>query len=338
MASLRTVGWATLALMLAACGQHDGAAQNGGAAQQAVNQAAPGNDVAPVAQAASSDFSIDRVPVSNASLGSFPYFSLPDGYQPLNKPETRDFGHFPFWTGKAFHDVEGKIFMSSIGPGDGKTFSGYELKKNIAAELAQAGAVLVTDGKVPSDLSHALPQDVAVGMVDGLGDIYNNPVETWVIRRPDRQIWVHFTTDDSSAAWTILETKPFVQTARLLPASALAHDIKANGKAVIHVNFATDGTQILPDSRPQIDAVTALLKGDPALKIAVNGYTDDTGSPAHNQALSDGRAKAVASALIAAGIGANRLEAKGYGATNPVSSNDSEEGKAANRRVELVKR
>lgn len=335
-------GWTALALALAGCG-HGGAGGNNAAAladaDQAapVNQAAPAAAATPAAAASPAAFSIDSVPVTNVALGSFPYFSLPDGYQVMNKPVTLDFGHFPFWTGKAFHYVEGKVYQASIEAGDDKTYSSFELKKNIAAELQQAGATQIADGKIPSDLSHGLPDEIAVGMIDGLGDIYNDPTETWVIHRPDRQIWVHFTTNSASGAWTIVESKPFVPTAKLLPASELKKDIDANGKAVIHVNFATDKTTILPDSTSQIDAVTTLLKDNPGLRLAVNGYTDDTGSAAHNQSLSDGRAKAVMAALVAAGISADRLQAKGQGASDPVSSNDSEEGRAANRRVELVK-
>lgn len=163
------------------------------------------------------EFSIDDIPMSTVPLGSFPYLSLPDGYEPMNAPETRDFGHFPFWIGSGFHDVEGKLFMSFISAKPGKTYSDFELKKNIEAELKQAGGQELTDSKIPGSLTDQLPEDVKVGMNTGLGDVYNNPTETWVIRRPDRQIWVHFVGGGGSASWTILETKPFTQSATLLP-------------------------------------------------------------------------------------------------------------------------
>lgn len=280
---------------------------------------------------------LDDIPVSTVPLGGFPYFALPAGYQPMNPPETREFGHFPFWTGTALHDVEGKVFLSLISAKDGKTYSSYELKKNIEAVLTQAGARKLTDGRIPDTVTDTLPEDVKIGMYDGLGNVYAEPTQTWVIRRPDRQIWVHFVPGSSSASWTILETKPFAQTAALLPADRLKQDIDKTGRAVIHVNFATDKTEILSESAAQIDAVTSLLKTNPGLKLAINGYTDETGSAAHNQSLSDGRAKAVMTTLIASGIAKDRLRAKGFGAASPVASNGNEEGRAKNRRVELVK-
>lgn len=289
------------------------------------------------AAAAAAAFALDSVPVSDAPLGRFPYFALPDGYQPVNPPETREFGHFLFWTGAALREVEGKVFLSLIGPKDGKTYASYELRKNIEAVLTQAGGRKIADGRIPGSVTETLPEDIRVGMYEGLGNVYGAPVQTWVIRRPDRQIWVHFVPDSNGAAWTILETKPFVQTAALLPAERLKQDLDKTGKAVIQVNFATDRTEILPASAPQIDAVAALLRTDPGLRLAINGYTDGAGAAAHNQALSDGRAKAVVARLVGAGIAKDRLRAEGFGAASPVASNDSAAGRAQNRRVELVK-
>ncbi|XYD11392.1 OmpA family protein [Methylobacterium sp. NMS12] len=287
--------------------------------------------------AASPAFAPDAVPVSEAPLGRFPYFALPDGYQPLNLPETREFGHFLFWTGTALHEVEGRVFLSLIGPRDGKTFSAYELRKNVEAVLTQAGGRKIADGRIPASVTETLPEDIRVGMYEGLGNVYGAPAQTWVIRRPDRQIWVHFVPDSNGAAWTILETRPFVQTAALLPAEQLKQDLDRTGKAVIRVNFATDRTEILPASAPQIDTVVALLRTDPGLRLAINGHTDGTGAAAHNRTLSDRRAKAVMAKLVAAGIARDRLRAQGFGAASPVAANDGEAGRAQNRRVELVR-
>lgn len=105
----------------------------------------------------------------------------------------------------------------------------------------------------------------------------------------------------------------------------------------LHVNFATDQARILPDSQPQIEQVSQLLKQDASLKLAINGYTDRTGDLAHNKTLSYDRAKAVAVAITAKGIDAARLSAAGFGDADPVADNATEAGKAQNRRVELVK-
>ena len=335
---MKRISLAMLALVPLATGCHRKAKVDETATATAVTAAsAPAIPAAPTVAPVPADFSIDSVPISNAPLGKFPYFGWPADYAPQNTPKEVGFGHFPFWTGKAFNDVEGQTFMVTLTAAPNKQFSTYELKRNMEALFQQAGAVKVSEGKIPYDTLKALPDYVRGEISPGLGDAYNDPVETWVIHRPHDAIWINYSTNTAQGAIAVVQTKPFVPTAVLLPADQLKSALDKTGKAVIHVNFATDQTQILPTSGPQMAAVVALLKSDPSLKLAINGYTDDTGSDDHNITLSDGRAKAVHAALAAAGINANRLQAKGYGRTSPVSNNTDAAGKAANRRVELVK-
>lgn len=82
-----------------------------------------------------------------------------------------------------------------------------------------------------------------------------------------------------------------------------------------------------------------MLKAHPDLKLLIEGHTDNTGSAEINQSLSEKRAEAVKAYLVSTfGIDASRLEAKGFGASKPVASNDTPEGRQQNRRVELVRR
>ena len=321
-----------LALLAAGCGhkpQSD---------EAAANVAAPTATLStPAAAPARADFAIDNVPISNAPLGKFPYFGLPPTYVSQNTPKAPGFGHFLFWTGKAFKDVEGQTYMVTIITPKSGDFSSYELQKNMHTLFQQAGAVKISEAKIPRETIDAIPTATRQDLLMGLGDVWNSPAETWVVHRPTSEIWIHYITTTAQASLAVVETKPFVATAALLPPDKLKADLDATGKVVIHVNFATDQTQVLPTSRPQMDAVIALLKADPSLKLAINGYTDDTDSDDHNLTLSDGRAKAVLAILVAGGVGANRLQAKGYGRNNPVSANADETGKAANRRVELIK-
>lgn len=104
------------------------------------------------------------------------------------------------------------------------------------------------------------------------------------------------------------------------------------------IYFDTDKTDIKPESGKTLDEVASLLKIDRALKLEIAGHTDNTGSKEHNMQLSEGRAQAVVEVLVKKyGIDAARLHAKGYGDTKPVAPNDSDAGKAKNRRVELKK-
>jgi len=227
MLQARCLAALALALMLAACQRQPAAADaNAKTAPAATTQAASPEEgteatgnAAPGATTAARAFDITRLPVSDAALGEFPYFSLPDGYVPMNKPVRMDYTRFPFWTGHGFEWVEGRSYESAIDTGGDKTFSEFELRRNIEAMLAQVGAARLTTSRIPADQLDALGEDITQGHIDGLGDIYNDAVEVFVLRRADRNIWIHFTSNSASGAWVILETKPFVESAHLLDAA-----------------------------------------------------------------------------------------------------------------------
>jgi outer membrane protein OmpA-like peptidoglycan-associated protein len=101
------------------------------------------------------------------------------------------------------------------------------------------------------------------------------------------------------------------------------------------VTFDFDSSAIRPDSRPVLEEAAALLKQNPGVQVQVQGFTDAIGSPAYNQALSLRRAEAVYRYLVNLGVDPQRLTVEGFGASHPVADNDTEAGRAQNRRVEL---
>jgi OOP family OmpA-OmpF porin len=103
------------------------------------------------------------------------------------------------------------------------------------------------------------------------------------------------------------------------------------------VNFEFDRAKLLPESYVVLDRVVASLKDLPEIRVEVGGHTDSKGSDEYNRSLSDRRARAVRDYLISKGISASRLESMGYGESDPITSNDTDAGRARNRRVELTK-
>ena len=112
--------------------------------------------------------------------------------------------------------------------------------------------------------------------------------------------------------------------------------LEANATIVLHnIFFDINKYELKPESQVELDNVVKLLKDNPTLKIQINGHTDNVGKPADNLSLSDYRAKAVVQYLTSKGIEAGRLSSQGFGATQPVADNATEEGRAQNRRTEL---
>lgn len=100
-----------------------------------------------------------------------------------------------------------------------------------------------------------------------------------------------------------------------------------------NVFFDTDKATLKPKSRVELDKLAAFLEGNPDLKVQFEGHTDNQGSPAHNMDLSKRRAKAVYDYIVEQGIVADRLQYKGFGETKPIADNNTEEGRAKNRRT-----
>jgi len=102
------------------------------------------------------------------------------------------------------------------------------------------------------------------------------------------------------------------------------------------INFATDGFTLTPASDQLLTHVADKLKACPTANVAVVGYTDNTGNDAINVPLSGNRAKSVADYLISQGIAANQVSSRGAGSAEPIASNDTPDGRAQNRRVDIT--
>jgi len=120
---------------------------------------------------------------------------------------------------------------------------------------------------------------------------------------------------------------------------SMREQLDETGRIVTHgILFDPDSYVIKAESFKTLKNIGRLLEDDPSLRLSIEGHTDSDGADEHNTKLSQNRAKAVVDYITKNyGISANRLEAKGWGESKPIDTNDSAEGKANNRRVELVK-
>jgi outer membrane protein OmpA-like peptidoglycan-associated protein len=151
-------------------------------------------------------------------------------------------------------------------------------------------------------------------------------------------VWLKVDSQETEIDITALEEKPFVSSIQPPTADSMKAALAKDGRVVLYVNFDFNKATLKPDAKPVLDQVVALLKGDPALKLEVDGYTDNIGDHAYNVKLSQDRAAAVVAALTAAGVEASRLSSNGFGPAKPIGDEATAEGRAKNRRVELVKR
>jgi len=122
-------------------------------------------------------------------------------------------------------------------------------------------------------------------------------------------------------------------------ANGVVEQLKSEGRARLYgILFDSDSDHLKAESKPTLDALIAAARTQPTWSFGIEGYTDNVGGDAHNQTLSEKRALSVKAYLVAAGVDASRLTTQGFGASHPVSSNDTELGRSQNRRVEVVKK
>ncbi len=153
-----------------------------------------------------------------------------------------------------------------------------------------------------------------------------------------------------SERWLLLGANPgridmdIIEVAQMeqqleLGASEMLDALNKDGFVALHgILFDTGKDTIQPASEPLLAEIVKLLKDNPGLKLSVEGHTDNVGQAKANQELSQKRAERVKKSLAGKGIDGKRLEAKGWGDTKPVGDNRKEDGRAQNRRVELVKK
>jgi OOP family OmpA-OmpF porin len=101
------------------------------------------------------------------------------------------------------------------------------------------------------------------------------------------------------------------------------------------IEFEYDSAEINPSSEPVLRVAAQMLIDNPDVRVEIGGHTDDQGTPSYNLELSQARAQSVANWLQGHGVEGSRLEVQGYGQTQPIVPNDSEENRARNRRIEF---
>jgi len=197
--------------------------------------------------------------------------------------------------------------------------------------------VIKENAKAPSDLQILRNFENAVKNIGGTTEYKTRYDAYFSIKKDGKEAWVHVKSwnDGEGYDLTVVEKKGMEQD---ITANAMLDALNKDGFIALYINFETNKATIKPESKPIVDQVIVLLKDNLNLNVNVEGHTDSTGTPSRNKTLSQERAQSVVNALTAAGVDKKRLNAVGWGQEKPVADNRTEEGKAKNRRVEIVKK
>lgn len=283
-------------------------------------------------------FDIERIPLSTSDIGDFPFINLPEGIEETNKPMLRKFEVCFFPIDGVMTPFEGRLYKTFVSPLRGEDFSQRYFEKSMEDYLTTIGAVKVFDGEITrEEFDRYHKQDPNKG---GEGDMgyFGRNMKFWVLRTNDKgNIYIQYESNNAGGTLNVLQEEVFEQTITKVTSDEIAKDLNEKGKSILYINFDTDKADLTTKGNKVVQQIAEVLKKESTLKISIEGHTDNTGNALHNKTLSEQRANAVLQALTRDGIEASRLSAAGYGADKPLIDNNSEENKAKNRRVELVK-
>jgi outer membrane protein OmpA-like peptidoglycan-associated protein len=251
-----------------------------------------------------------------------PYFSGMPNHR-ITEASDQEFTDYRFYNGKDCTSVEGKKYFRTYSLKEGaKQGSDLQISRNYSNSIKSMGGTIIFDG----ECSGANCAENCGGRML-VGKVIKGGSELWVEVAPFNE--------GNDYYLTVIVKEAMKQD---VTASNILDALNRDGRIALYINFDTGKATMRAESKPIIAQIVEMLKGNPGLMVSVEGHTDNVGSPASNKTLSDQRAKTVVVAIVAEGIDAKRLSALGHGQDKPVADNKTEEGRAKNRRVELVKK
>ena len=228
--------------------------------------------------------------------------------------QSKEFDGYDFFTSKPpKHREEGKFTFLTYAIEKGKAEqSGLAVVRNYENAITKIGGTIAA-----SDPNRWVNGKV---VVDG------------------KEIWVQAEKGNGLIWIRIIEKKQMEQHI-VADAASFANDLKSTGHVAVYgIFFDTGQSTVKPESKPALEEVAKLIKADAALNLWVVGHTDSVGKVEDNMKLAQARAEAVVTELTKThGVAAARLKGYGAGPLAPVASNDTDDGRAKNRRVDLVK-
>jgi outer membrane protein OmpA-like peptidoglycan-associated protein len=311
----------------------------------------PESSSSEVSQAAAAtpipEFDVSSVAPTTATLPPFPFFKDPEGIENnLKGPDgMKSFDRHGFLAGGRYVTKEGReaLFQYNLeNPDTGRSYSEIEFLRNYENAIASLGGQKISAVQFTPEVVAAAGgrEQIEKYWAAASPPVAEAEHHTYLLRTADKEYWIHVSTGGIIPPMgfvTVLEKQGMASSLAFLDAAAIKKELDAKGRVALYINFDTGKSTLRPDARPIIAEVSKLLVADPALELSIEGHTDNVGSADLNRELATTRARSVLGALTALGVEATRLASNGFGPDKPIADNSTDEGRAKNRRVELVK-
>lgn len=165
-----------------------------------------------VSEQSTDSFKLDDIPLSKAQLGAFPFIGMPQGYE-VYKPQHSALEIVPYWTGASIEQIEGKVYSTGIRPLQGQQGSFDAIQRSIESYITSVGGLRLTKSQIPLERVKGFDKDYLSNFYEGIGGIYEYPVHTYVIRQPERTVWVQLTQNNTDSAGLLVSESAALQHA-----------------------------------------------------------------------------------------------------------------------------
>src|SRR4030042_3796660 len=262
-----------------------------------------------------------QVQAQDSEYKDTPWFSGMPNYM-VYDAEDIEFDSYNFFNGKNCTTVEGSKFKRTYSlKEDVQKSSVIQIIRNYANAVKSMGGTVIYEGA---------PQTAECADLNGLNMIVGKVV------KDAKEMWVEVASLGGDDYYLTIVMKELMK--QDVTASEMFEALNRDGHIALYINFDFGKSNIRDESKPVIEQIVQMWNSNPDLKLSIEGHTDNIGSPASNKILSEDRAKSVVTAIVSKGSAVERLNPVGYGQDKPIADNNTEEGRAKNRRVELVKK
>jgi OmpA-OmpF porin, OOP family len=282
------------------------------------------------------------VPVSKAELGAFPYFTTLRNFY-VKDSVTFGMNRTYFFDGKKFLTVDGKVSSQNLTVQNSKEkfASEFECIREFDKIVGALGGIKIYTGKLPEDKLKSLS---GYDIVESASKSQIAPsalygVVEYVIKTPLKEVWVQLVPYSlGSEFYTLLVVEK--QTPLIVlntnKYNQVSADLELHKKSLLYLSFKPDSTELLTESKDEILSILGTFQKHPDWQLTLECHNAPVGTPDYILALTEKRANAIKQQLTSLGVQSASVDAKGMGDQKPLVSNNTEQGRLTNTRIEII--
>lgn len=290
-------------------------------------------------------FDINKVPISNAELGEFPYFKTFPNFKPTNYSDSITIAQNQtfFYDGKKFFAVEGKVSAQTLSLYSKDKLSEFQMIKDFDRMVNVLGGKKIFTGVMPIKLLKPLAgivDEVKLGSSNKIVYYSWYGVVEYVIRTPQKEIYIQFqpySIGSNFITLLIVEKQVELLATNTNNENKLVAKLLNNEIAICNIIYKTDDAELVTQSKADLLKIANIYQQYPLWKLKIEVHSAPVGKPEYILALTQKRAAEIKKQLLALGIKPDQLEVKGMGDSKPKVPNENEQSRLENSRVEISK-